>query len=104
MMRPSRWKLMRTAHRWAGALVRISAPRKPAPVMMIPAADDTRPDPPELPGGQDDPPDLMQLLKVLARELAELRDNPGAPDEDQRLRLGALLAVVRRVLGESNGG
>lgn len=61
-----------------------------------------RPDPPELDGGQDGTPDLLQLLKVLRRELAELVDlEPGEPISSARLvRLGALLAVIRRLLGE----
>lgn len=65
---------------------------------------DYRPDPPEQPGGQDDPPDLGQLLQVLARELAELTDPATQLDDDRRLRLSALLLVVQRVRGARHGG
>ena len=55
--------------------------------------------PPEHPLGQDDGPDLYQLLRVLRKELRDLV-NDGPPDADQLLRLRALLAVIRRVLGD----
>jgi hypothetical protein len=66
--------------------------------------DDTAPDPPELPGGQDEPPDLDHLLKVVARELGELAQQNVELDQDRRDRLRALWAVIQRFRGEPNGG
>lgn len=54
--------------------------------------------PPELPGGQDSPPDLRQLLHVVALVLHDVLDSPDDPDLPNRLR--AVIAVLERVLDD----
>lgn len=58
--------------------------------------------PPELADGQDDPPDLDQLLHVLRVFLYDVREQHGG-DDDLGLRSQALRNVVIRAI-QARGG
>lgn len=54
----------------------------------------------EPPDGQDDPPELLLFLYAVARLLRDLREKA---DEDERLRISALLAVLARIRDREEG-